>query len=141
VICSKSQLQSSHSIGAAKLRQIHARNGIIIHPADAQNLGIQTGDLVRVTSPGGKAEGIADLRYGVQRGVIGIEHGFGHWGLGASRVILGGETRRGSLARGAGVAHNLLGIADPKRQGISTLADMVVGANARQDIMARVEKV
>lgn len=141
VICSKSQLQSSHTIGEAKLRQIHARNGIIIHPADAKDLGIQDGDRIRVTSPGGKAEGIADLRYGVQRGVIGIEHGFGHWGLGASRVTVGGETRRGSLARGAGVAHNLLGIADPKRHGISTLADMVVGANARQDIMAKVEKI
>ena len=141
VICSKSQLQSSHTIGEARLRQIHARNGIIIHPADAKGLGIQTGDRVRVTSPGGKVEGIANLRYGVQRGVIGVEHGFGHWGLGASPVTVGGKTRRGSPGLGAGVAHNLLGFADPKRHGISTLADMVVGANARQDIMAKVEKL
>lgn len=141
VISSKSQLQSSHTIGEPRLRQIHRRNGIILHPDDAGELSIQAGDRIRVTSPTGTVEGIANLRSGIQRGVVAIEHGFGHWGLGATSVTVGDTIRRGSKARGAGVSHNLLGIADPKRQGISTLADMVVGANARQDIMARVEKV
>jgi tetrathionate reductase subunit A len=141
VVSTKSQLQSAHTIGEARLRQIHADNGIMIHPADAKTLKVKAGDRIRVTSPGGMIEGIAAVRYGLQPGVLGIEHGFGHWGLGAANVTVGNKTRPGSKVRAAGVAHNLLGIPDPTRPGISTLADMVVGSNARQDIIARVEKI
>jgi tetrathionate reductase subunit A len=141
VVCTKSQLQSPHTIGEARLRQIHAKNSIMIHPDDAKSLRIEAGDKIRLTSPGGTVEGVASVRYGIQRGVIGIEHGFGHWGLGAKTVEVGNKTRNGSKVRGAGIAHNLLGISDPKRKGISTLADMVVGSNARQGIAVKVEKI
>lgn len=141
VVSTKSQLQSSHTIGEARLRQIKANNGVIIHPDDAKSLRIRSGDRVRLISPTAAVEGVALVHYGIQRGVIGIEHGFGHWGLGASDVVVDGKKRPSDQARAAGVAHNLLGLADPSRRGVSTLADMVVGSNARQDIGVKVEKL
>lgn len=141
VVSTKSQLQSSHTIGEALLRQIKAENGVIIHPGDAKSLRIRSGDRVRLTSPTAAVEGVALVHYGIQRGVIGIEHGFGHWGLGASDVVVDGKKRPANQARAAGVAHNLLGLADPSRRGVSTLADMVVGSNARQDIGVKVVKL
>ncbi len=141
VICTKSQLQSSHTIGEPRLRQLHANNGIIIHPDDAGNLGLKNGDRIRVISPASQVEAIAMVRNGIQRGVLGVEHGFGHWGLGAAGLEIDGKAKKASRTRGAGVAHNLLGMNDPTRKGVSTLADVAVGANARQDIFARVEKI
>ncbi|BCO08019.1 tetrathionate reductase subunit A [Desulfolithobacter dissulfuricans] len=141
VVCTKSQLQSSHTIGEARLTQIHPSNGIIMHPEDADRLKIKTGDRIRVTSPAGSVEGVADVRNGIQQGVLGIEHGFGHWALGAASVTIGSKRQPGDPALGAGVAHNLLGLDDPTRRGISTLADVVIGSNARQSIVARVERI
>lgn len=141
VISTKSQLQSAHTIGEWRLRQIHSSNAIVMHPDDAQPLRIKSGEKVRLTTPGGSVEGVVEIRHGIQRGVLSIEHGFGHWGLGASAISIGGKRRGKSPARGAGLAHNLLGLTDPSRKGISTLGDVVVGSNARQGLRARVEKI
>ncbi len=141
LVCFKSQLQSSHTIGEKRLRQIHRENAFVIHPTDARRLGIRRGDIVQVVTPGGKARGKADVRSGIAPGVIGIEHGFGHWGLGARTMVIRGRKNEGDSARAAGIAHNLLGIADIRRKGVATLADMVVGSNARQGIPAKVEKM
>ncbi|NOX80791.1 MAG: tetrathionate reductase subunit TtrA, partial [Deltaproteobacteria bacterium] len=141
LICTKSQLQSSHTIGARRLRQIHRENAVIIHQKDADRLGLKRGDSVKLVTPGGTAEGKADIRGGIAPGVIGIEHGFGHWGLGARTTTIGGKVMKGDKARAAGIAHNLLGIADSKRKNLSTLGDIVLGSNARQGIPARLEKI
>ncbi|HFQ80665.1 MAG TPA: tetrathionate reductase subunit TtrA [Desulfobacterales bacterium] len=141
LVCTKSQLQSSHTIGAQRLRQIHKVNAVIIHQQDADRLGLKRGDSVKLVTPGGTAEGKADIRGGIAPGVIGIEHGFGHWGLGARTTTIGGKTMPGEKARAAGIAHNLLGIADITRKDLSTLGDIVLGSNARQGIPARLEKI
>jgi tetrathionate reductase subunit A len=54
---------------------------------------------------------------------------------------LGNRKISADPAYGAGVAMNRLGLSDPVRPGISTLADFVLGANARNGLPARVEKV
>ncbi|OQX10625.1 MAG: tetrathionate reductase subunit A, partial [Desulfobulbaceae bacterium A2] len=141
VVSTKSQLQSPHTIGEARLRQIQPENGIVLHPDDAAALGIRQGDRIRVTSPGGSIEGVAVLRHGIVRGAIGVEHGYGHWGLGAAAVVIDGREVAADRQRARGAAANLLGLADPSRTGISTLADMVTGANARQGTVARVNKI
>lgn len=141
VVCTKSQLQSSHTIADSRLTSIHASNAVVIHPVDAERLKIAAGDRVRLTSPAGHVEGVATVRSGIQQGVIGIEHGFGHWGLGAAATTINGKKQPADSALGAGMAMNLLGLPDPTRKGISTLADIVVGSNARQSVVARVEKV
>ncbi len=141
LVCTKSQLQSSHTIGSKRLRQIHKENAFVIHQEDADRLGLKRGDTVKLVTPGGTAEGKADIRSGIAPGVIGIEHGFGHWALGARTMTIDGKTIKGEKARGVGIAYNLLGISDIKRKGISTLGDMVLGSNARQGIPARLEKI
>lgn len=141
VVCTKSQLQSSHTIGEARLTSIHKSNAVVIHPADADRLNIATGDRIRLTSPAGHVEGVASVRAGIQQGVVGIEHGFGHWGLGATATTVDGKKQSADPSLGAGMAMNLLGLPDPTRKGISTLADVVIGSNARQSVVARVEKV
>src|SRR5690606_10541098 len=76
----KSHLQSAMSIGSARLRQIHPFNPVGISRQDAERLGIQSGDRVRLVTPGGQAEAVAQVRDGVIPGAIIIEHGFGQIG-------------------------------------------------------------
>ena len=140
-MCTKSQLMSAMSIGSLRLQEIHPSNAVVIHRKDALKLGIKNGDRVRLISPGGTVEGVSSVRSGIQPGVIGIEHGYGHWGLGARREQVGNEIRPAERLRSAGVASNLLGISDPCRKGLSTLGDFVVGSNARHGMPVRIEKV
>jgi tetrathionate reductase subunit A len=140
-VSTKSQLVSPSTIGTPRLEAIHSDSPVVIHVEDAALLGIANGDSIRIISPAGRVEGIAAVRRGIKRGVIGIEHSFGHWGLGARSETVGGEVWHASKLRAAGVAINRLGLSDPTRQGISTLGDPVVGSNARQGISVRIEKV
>ncbi len=141
MVSTKSQLMSAGAMGANKLSEIHPGNAIVLHKQDAAKLGIKSGDKVRVTSPGGSVEGIASVRLGIQTGVVGIEHGYGHWAMGARQEQVENKIWHASGIRGKGVASNLLGFGDPTRQGISTLGDFVVGSNARQAIPVTVEKI
>ncbi len=140
-VSTKSQLQSPHTIGTARLQQIQPANPIGLHREDARRLGIRTGDRIRVVSPGGSVEGIALVRSGIQRGVIGIEHGFGHRELGARLHRLGDTPLPKAVAAGAGVNHNELGCPEPHRPGITFLTDWVVGNVARQGLPVRVERM
>lgn len=140
LVSTKSQLLSASVMGVTRLQDIHPSNLVLIHSDDAERLGIHYGDQVRLTSPGGKAEGIALVSRGIQRGTIGIEHGYGHWALGASDTSIGNTVWHASAQRAAGISSNRLGISDPKRQELSTLGDFVVGSNARQALPVRVEK-
>jgi len=140
MVSTKSQLTSAPVIGTPKLEALHPQNFVVLHEEDAKRLGVHSGDKVRVTSPAGSVEGIVSVRLGIHRGVVGIEHGYGHWGLGARRESIGNKVWHASSLRGKGVASNLLGLSDPSRKGISTLGGYVVGNNARQAIPVKVEK-
>lgn len=140
-VSTKSQLQSSHTITAPSLRAIHPSNAVGIHRDDAARLQIRSGDRIRVVTPGGSAEAVAQVRGGLQRGVLAIEHGFGHRQLGAGSQRIGDRVLTSDPAIGAGININDLGFADPKRVGFSVLADWVVGNVARQGLPARVERV
>ncbi len=139
VISTKSPYMSSHTTGIQKLQQFHPSNAILIHTDDAARIGIQSGDPVRVITPGGIIKGSALVRDGIQPGVLGIEHGFGHRELGARRHRIGDQFNQPSKLAGMGVNINDLGFADPQRKGVSVLADWVVGSAARQGLPARVE--
>jgi tetrathionate reductase subunit A len=86
-------------------------------------------------------EGVAALRTGIRRGVVAIEHGYGHWAQGARGELIGNERWHASEVRALGAAYNRLGFADPTRPGFSTLADVVVGSNARQALPVRLERL
>ncbi|MFW8564763.1 molybdopterin dinucleotide binding domain-containing protein [Orrella sp. 11846] len=138
----KSNLMSSMSIGASRLRQVHPHNPISVNRTDAQRAGIRNGDRIRVVSPGGHIDGVAMVRDGVIAGTIAVEHGYGHTQLGASNVTIDNETRPGNRALAAGVNINDLGFADPTREDVRNVwIDWVSGGVVRQGFPARLEKI
>lgn len=137
----KSNLMSSISINVQRLRQVHPQNPVVINRQDAEALGIANGDTIVIESPGGQVEGIALLRDGIMRGSIGIEHGYGHWELGARAHQVDGEDTPVDEGARAGVNQNLLGFADPTRpEARNVWIDWVSGAVVRQGLPARLSK-
>ena len=138
----KSNLMSSMSIAVSRLRQVHPHNPISINREDARDMGIHSGDSVRITSPGGSVKGVAMVRDGVMRGAIAIEHGYGHTELGARTHLIDGKAMAHDETLGAGVSMNDLGFADVTRTGASNVwIDWVSGGVVRQGFPARIERV
>lgn len=138
----KSNLMSSMSIAASRLRQVHPHNPISINREDAAQLGIANGDRIRVSTPGGRLEGVALVRSGIRKGAIAIEHGYGHRQLGTVAHLVDGKPTAHNPQHGNGVNLNTLGFADPTRpEKDNVWIDWVSGAAVRQALPARVEKV
>jgi tetrathionate reductase subunit A len=137
LVSQKSVLHNSYSIGADRLRGIRPDNPVAIHPDDAQRLGLRTGDRVRLVTPGGEAVGTAILRRGIARGVVAVEHGFGHREFGARAHEIGGVLQPEKPGLGAGVNLNDLGIPDPSRRGLSVWLDPIAGSAVRQGLPAK----
>lgn len=138
----KSHLMSSSSIGAERLRMIHPENPVSIHRKDAERAGIQHGQAVRITTPGGSVEGIALVRDGIVEGAVAIEHGYGHTELGAREHMINGKPTPTNPRLGAGVNQNELGLMDPTRQDVANVwLDWTSGAAVRQGLPAKIEAV
>ena len=139
LVSQKSVLVNAYVIGADRLRGIHPNNPVAIHPDDAAPLGLRTGDQVRIKTPGGEAVATAIIRHGVMRGVVGIEHGFGHTEFGARAHVVDGQRQPERPALRAGVNINTLGVYDPSRRlGPGLWLDPVSGTAVRQGIPARI---
>jgi tetrathionate reductase subunit A len=136
----KSQTHSSMHCGT-RLRDLRPRNFIELGPEDAAALGLSHGARAALETPGGRAEGIVRVRSGLARGVVAIEHGFGHWALGADARVLDGKPQAGDRTRGLGISINRLAPRDPTAGGTVLLADEVTGATARTALPARVVRV
>lgn len=137
----KSHLQSSMSIGSPRLRQVHPFNPVGISRQDAERLGIQTGDAVRLVTPSAELKAVAQVRDGVMPGAIIIEHGFGHRELGARQHVIDGKAQAVDASIAAGVNLNDLGIVDPTREFENAWIDWVCGSAVRQALPARIEKI
>ncbi|MBK5207843.1 MAG: hypothetical protein JJD98_21415, partial [Polaromonas sp.] len=95
------------------------------------------GDEVYLETPGGRAKATVMLRHGVQRGVVAVEHGFGHRELGARAHRIGGQSQPHEPAIGAGTNLNDMGLSDPSRSGRNVFVDPVAGTAVRQGLPAR----
>ena len=137
LISYKSPLQNSYSMGARRLRGIHPDNPVALHPDDAAGLGLRSGDQVYLETPGGRARATVLLRHGVQRGVVAVEHGFGHRELGARAHRIGDKLQPPEAAIGAGINLNDLGLSDPTRSALNVFVDPVAGSTVRQGLPAR----
>ena len=81
------------------------------------------------------------MRDGIQQGAIAIEHGYGHWELGARSHQIDGKATVANPALTTGVLLNNLGFADPSRGGhVNTWVETVSGAVVRQGLPVRVER-
>ncbi|NMG42523.1 tetrathionate reductase subunit TtrA [Aromatoleum toluvorans] len=136
----KSALQNAYSI-ATRITSLHPDNPVIVHPEDAARLGLATGDLARMQTPGGQATCRVIVHEGVMRGVLAVEHGYGHRELGARAHRLGDarQPQRRDLA--AGICLNDLGLVDPTRGGEALWVDAVAGTAVRNGLPARLVKV
>lgn len=64
------------------LMEFHGENELWINVDVAQGLGINDGDLVWVENQFAKAQAKARVTRRIHPDVVGMVHGFGHWGLG-----------------------------------------------------------
>ncbi|MDO9597096.1 MAG: molybdopterin dinucleotide binding domain-containing protein [Azoarcus sp.] len=136
----KSALQNSYSI-ATRITGLHPDNPVIVHPEDAARLGLSSGQRARIQTPGGSAEGTVIVHEGVMRGVVAVEHGYGHRELGARAHRIGdvSQPQRPDLA--AGVNINDLGLPDPTRGGNVVWVDAISGTAVRNGLPARLSPV
>lgn len=74
-----------------------------IHPDDAARLGVEDGKLVRVMSPSGSIDVVAEVTDEVMQGVVSIPHGWGHDADGVRAQV---------AARDAGANSNVLAPGD-----------------------------
>jgi len=136
----KSNVLSQATISSLGLEEIRPATYIDINPKTAQNFGLAHGDMIRLSSAGGKVEGMLRLRHGVYPDCIAIEHGKGRDAEGAIDVQIGKNVISGIPLKKAGVNINKLGLEDISRE-LATLSDFVIGSNARQAIPVKIERV
>ncbi|OOY27602.1 tetrathionate reductase subunit A [Thioclava sp. L04-15] len=141
VISYKSPLQNSYSVGATALLRIVASNPVAVGRALAEAHGISTGDMVRLTTPGGTLESVAVVRDGLAPDTVAIEHGFGHRGFGARDITIDATTVPGDPRLAAGVLLNDLGLVDPTREKAGVWVDPVSGTAVRQGLPARITRI
>ena len=137
----KSNLMSSMSIAASRLRQVHPHNPISLNKDDAQRLGIANGDRIELSTPGGSLQGVALVRNGIAKGAVAIEHGYGHKQLGAVAHLVNGQPTHANPQHANGVNLNTLGFADPTRPARDNVwIDWVSGGIVRQGLPVRIKR-
>ena len=77
----------SRSANAKWLYEISHRNPVWIHPEDANRLGIQSGDLLKVETEIGHFVDKAWVTEGIKPGVVARSHHLGRWRLSESENI------------------------------------------------------
>ncbi len=75
----------TRSHNAKWLNEISNANPVWIHPVDAQRIGVQTGDLVRVNTEIGYYVNRAWVTEGIRPGVVACSHHMGRWRLETGR--------------------------------------------------------
>lgn len=136
----KSALQNPYSIGATRLLSLHPENPVLIHPADAQRLGLEMGDLAEISTPTGSLKARVMVHAGVTPGVAAVEHGFGHRELGARAHRIGKAQQPENKHLAAGVNLNDVGLIDPTRPDKAPWVDSVSGAAVRNGLPARISR-
>lgn len=128
-------------------------NFVYINRVDAQRLGLQDGDMVRLTSsslPGGKfdlgdgrtyeVKGKVKVIEGIRPGTIAVSWSYGHWAYGSNDVVVDGRTIKGDPRRGTGIVPNPTMWLDPT-VGDVCLTDPIGGSASFYDTFVRIEKV
>jgi len=127
-------------------------NPVLMNASDAQRLGLEDGDLVKVISASNTV-GVWDLPNGAQKpmvgklkvvqgmrpGVVSVALGYGHWASGARDIIIDGKTIAGDERRGTGLHANAAMRVDP-HLGNVTLQDLAGGSAAFYDTKVKVVK-
>lgn len=135
----KSNIHSAVSNLSPRLNSIKGMNPVYIHPDDAKQYGVETGDVFTIETPSHAMQVTAMLVDGIHRGVLGFEHGFGHTELGERAHWIGDKQQPVKMKSSDGVNINDIGLIDPTREGKGVLLDWVIGAAARQALPAKIK--
>jgi thiosulfate reductase/polysulfide reductase chain A len=100
------------------LMEFHGENEVWINTDRARSLGISDGDTITVENQYGRATGRARVTRRIHPEVVGLAHGFGHWGL-------------GPVARGKGINDG---------QFVPGKAEPISGQAAHKDGAVRIRK-
>ncbi len=115
-------------------------NYVLINQADADRLGLQEDQLVKIVSPT-NPDGVWKLPnhgvmpivgklkpiQGIRPGTVAASWSFGHWAYGASDFIINGEVVKGDPRRATGVCPNAAMYEDPVLNNVS-LTDPIGGS-------------
>ena len=63
---------------AARLMKGKERCTLMIHPTDAERIGVKSGDMVNISSRVGQVKAPAEVTNDMMLGVVSLPHGFGH---------------------------------------------------------------
>jgi len=131
-----------HTMRYPWLSSIQPINFVEMNRADAEALGIHTGDLVRVTSPSSAAgaRGQAYVSETIMPGVVAVSHHFGHWEMSSKPREVDGVPSPFDASRGGGLTANPIMRVDPALGNV-TLQDKIGGSASFYDTRVRVEKI
>ena len=128
-------------------------NYIWMNTVDARQLGLKTGDTIRLVSPDntrGQTRltdsrvkdviGKVKVMEGIRPGTICASWSFGHWAYGSSDVTVDGSLVKGDGRRGTGICPNPVMKVDPQ-VGNMCLTDIIGGSCSFYDSYVNVEKV
>lgn len=127
-------------------------NFVLLNTADVRRLGLQDGDMVRLTSAT-NPDGVWELRNGKKRpvagrvraiegmrpGVVAASWHYGHWAYGASDIVVDGKTVEGDARRGTGICPNAVMRVD-ESVGVGCLSDPIGGSASFYDTRVKVVK-
>jgi anaerobic selenocysteine-containing dehydrogenase len=125
---------------------------LLISASDARNLGVKTGDLVKVSSAS-NVDGEWDLKNGrkvpmvgkakvvegLRPGVVAFPLGFGHWASGSADMQINGQIIKGDPRRAVPLHLNAAMRVDP-HLGNVTLSDLAGGSAVFYDSKVKVSK-
>ena len=125
---------------------------IMLNKADADRLGIQTGDRVQLSSAsnpegvwdvkGGRKIPMAGKAYvveGLRPGVVAFPLGYGHWASGSSDITIDDQVIKGDARRAAPLHGNAAMRVDP-HLGNVTLTDLAGGSAVFYDSKVKLVK-
>lgn len=135
----KSNIHSAVSNLSPRLNSIKGDNPVYIHPEDAKQYGIETGDQMVIETPTKSLTATALLVDGIHRGTLGFEHGFGHTEMGERAHWIGDTKQPVKMKSHDGVNINDIGLIDPTREQKGVVLDWVVGAAVRHALPAKVK--
>jgi len=135
------------------LLSILSEGYLLMNSVDANQLGVNHGDLVHVSSAS-NPDGVIDVKggrkvpltgkafvtEGIRPGVVAFPLGFGHWASGSSDVTVNGKLVKGDKRRAAPLHLNAAMQVDPVTKNV-TLTDLVGGSAVFYDSKVKVQKV
>lgn len=132
----------SRSIVCPSLQNMMPENFVEMHRSDAQARGLETGDLVGVTSVSNPAgiQGRVRVTETIRPGVVAIANSYGHWEMSSRALSLDGQPRDHDPGRALGMNACLLMRLDPVLGNVC-LSEAVAASTAFYETHVEVRKL